>query len=124
MSILVIVNTPDQARRFLDEAAQVAEPIQRGDQPYAFTLQKLRTALDKAAALWAYAYRILDNAEDPAAIRASDFIPAAGYADAIAEEILRTHHPNTVLKETIEEVQRRINFQRLVLVDKMTSAAA
>lgn len=85
------ITSREQAVETLGLARVVAEPIQRGDKPYAFTQQQLEKALSQCLGVYTYLGRALYPHTDAIDRHgASEMGQASGYARSLIYELL--HH--------------------------------
>jgi len=113
------------ARKLLEDAKFVADPIQRGDKIYWFTLEELKDAADKARAVFAFAQERLHDEPHLYEHVDGDLLIAGGYLLAILQELSTRpeYRGDATMREALIEEQARVAEQRMAIVDRMLAEA-
>lgn len=109
------------ARQALNEVAEIANPIQRGDQPYSFDVEQLKEAMFAATEVLMFAEELLAPYRD-AAINfkgSRELLEAGSYMRSIAHELEQHPEADEALRSQLGFYKRAPRYlsERIINVD-------
>jgi len=97
------IETTHQARAVLAEVKQVADPIQRGDLPYSFSVHQLIEAHGQAASVVTFATRLLARVENPIDHRDAEVLTlGTSYLNTLTAALLGSDNVPAELQQLLQ----------------------